>query len=253
MSMPIHNPCPACGSLQHYTLQDKRLQCAVCRKKYTVGSQRSKLTPLDLQHIADSFWQMIPAAAAAAEQGMNSKTPQKYYDLIRRTITDTNEELARERFGTAAVNPALFFEAAAGKGLGPGLLPLFCVAQLESEVVLLFPQDLLADGNFTLPGAAIAGWVYAKDSSAFTSLDISQIHFLPAAESTDEAPSPFWIYAKRGLVRYHAGFRKNFRLFMREMEFRFNNRTKAATPVLLLDILQGNFKNTGTGDENVQI
>jgi len=143
MSMPIdNNPCPACGSLQHYTLQDNRRQCAVCRKKYTAVSQRSKLTLLDFQHIADSFWQMTPAAAAAAEQGMNSKTLQKYYDLIRRTIAETNENRARKQFGTTAINPALFFANVAGKGLGPVLLPLFCVARQKDEVILLFPQAL---------------------------------------------------------------------------------------------------------------
>jgi transposase len=255
MSIPVHNnPCPSCGSLQHYTLQDNRLQCAACRKKYTVGSQRSKLSPLDFQHIADSFWQMTPAAAAATIQGLNSKTLQKYYDLIRRTISETNEERARKRFGTATINPAFFFASAAGKGLGSGQLPLFCVAQVNDEIVLLFPQALLAAGTCTISGAAIVGWVYAKDNSAFTSLDISRIHFMPAAEGTDEKTySSFWIYAKRGLVTYHGGFRKNFRLFMHEMEFRFNHRTKAVTPAFLLDILQGNIKNTGTGDENAPI
>jgi transposase-like protein len=34
----------------------------------------------------------------------------------------------------------------------------------------------------------------------------------------------FWGYAKRRLRAYHGGFKRNFRLFIREMEFRFNHR-----------------------------
>jgi transposase-like protein len=31
-------------------------------------------------------------------------------------------------------------------------------------------------------------------------------------------------YAKRRLKAYHGGFKRNFRLFIREREFRFNHR-----------------------------
>ncbi|HUT98430.1 MAG TPA: transposase, partial [bacterium] len=34
----------------------------------------------------------------------------------------------------------------------------------------------------------------------------------------------FWGYAKRRLKVYHGGFKRNFDLFIREMEFRFNHR-----------------------------
>ena len=34
----------------------------------------------------------------------------------------------------------------------------------------------------------------------------------------------FWGFAKRRLKMYHGGWKKNFRLFLKEMEFRFNHR-----------------------------
>lgn len=246
--------CPECGSIEHYTLKDSRLQCAICRKKYTLLSHRSKLSLQRLELVAQSFCQMTPAAATATEMEINSKTIQKYYDLLRRTLSEANVKRAIDQFGAATINPVFFHDCAAGKGLGPEMKPLFCLAKSEQGISLLFVQELPPDETATVATADILGWVYARDQNAFDSLDLDRIHFLSAAEkNVAEVSSLFWIYAKKGLVKYHGGFRKNFYLFMREMEFRFNNHDKDSTRAYLIKILQGDVNNTETGEDNVQV
>lgn len=240
--------------MQHYTLKDSRLQCAVCRKKYTVCSHRSKLSQHTLELIALNFCQMTPATAAATEMGINSKTIQKYYDLLRRTISETDEKQAIDHFGAATIDPALFYNYAAGKGLGAEIRPLFCLAKCADGISLLFAHLISPGETATVASTDILGWVYARDQKAFNTLDLDRIHFLSTAEK--DAPDtsyPFWIYAKKGLVKYHGGFRKNFYLFMREMEFRFNNHKKSSTQAYLINVLQGGLNNTETGDDNVQV
>ncbi|MHB8120701.1 MAG: hypothetical protein ACYDG4_00990 [Desulfuromonadaceae bacterium] len=246
--------CPECGGTQHYTLKDNRLQCAFCRKKYTLLSHRSKLSLSTLEHIALSFCQMVPATAAAAEIGVNSKTIQKYYDLLRRTVSEANKALAVRHFGAATIDPVLFYNGTGGKAQGAELKPLFCLAKSEAGISLLSTQMVLPGEAATVSNNDILGWVYARDHNAFESLDLDRIHFISTAEENAvDTSRSFWTFAKKGLVKYHGGFRKNFYLFMREMEFRFNNHSKDSTRSYLISILQGASNNTETGDDNVQV
>ncbi len=244
--------CPDCGSLQHYTLKDSRLQCVICRKKYTCR-HRSKLSRTTLERIALSFFQMVPAIAAAAEMGVNSKTIQKYYDLLRRTISEENKELAILHFGAATIDPEFFYNDAAGAELGAEKKPLFCLAKREEGVSLLFTQPSL-NKDFTAK-QTILGWVYARDDKAFDSLDLDRIHFIRTDEKkSGDTYNAFWVFAKKGLLKYHGGFKKNFYLFMREMEFRFNhNSNKDSSLSYLISMLQGDLNNTETGDDNAQV
>ncbi|MHB8057178.1 MAG: hypothetical protein ACYDHC_04705 [Desulfuromonadaceae bacterium] len=246
--------CPECGSPQHYVLKDNRLQCAFCRKKYTLLSHRSKLSLNTLEHIALSFSQMTPATATAAEMGVNSKTIQKYYDLLRRTVAEANEKLAVRHFGTATISPALFFGCTDFKVSGTEIKPLFCLVKRDEGISLLFARNTSPDATATVSRKDILGWVYARDNKAFDSLDLDRIHFISTAEENIvDASRHFWTFAKKGLVKYHGGFRKRFYLFMREMEFRFNNHGKDSTRSCLFSILQEASNTTETGDDNVQV
>ena len=246
--------CPACGSLQHYTLKDSRLQCACCRKKYTLPSHRCKLSLQIMERIALSYCQMTPATTAASEMGLNSKTIQKYYDLLRRTVSEANEKQAINMFGSATIDPALFYNYTACKGLGQGIKPLLCLAKNSDGISLLFVQAEPSGVSATVDNIDIIGWIYAREQNSFDSLDLDRINFLSTTENMiADATSQFWIFAKKGLVKYHGGFRKNFYLFMREMEFRFNNHNKGSTLAYLTNILQGDLNNTETGEDNVQV
>lgn len=185
--------------------------------------------------------------------GLNSKTIQKYYDLLRRTVSEANEKQAINTFGTATIDPALFYNCDC-KGVAPGMKPLLCLARNVEGISLLFVQSVSPCKTATVANTDIIGWIYAREQNAFDSLDLDRIHFLSTTEKNiADATNPFWTFAKKGLVKYHGGFRKNFYLFMREMEFRFNNHNKGSTLAYLTNILQGDLNNTKTGDDNVQV
>jgi transposase len=231
--------CPDCKSLQHYLLNDNRFQCAACRKKYTVGKHTSKLSLHTFLLIAQSFWRMVPATAAAAELGMNSKTLQKHYDVLRRAITAASEGYAIAQFGAARIDPALFHDAAAGMGLGSGVKPLFGLAHSLGKVSLLSAGEEVEGACADIAIPSLLGWVYARDHKALCAIDLDRTHFLATAgNNVNTAAATFWLTVKRGLVRYHGGFRKNFHLFVREMEFRFNNNDDESAVALLMEILQ---------------
>lgn len=229
--------CPACGSSGHYTLKDGRSQCTECRKKYTAATHRVRLSREALQTVAESFWRKIPACTAAAEQGMNSKTLQKYYDLIRRAISEQNELAAAERFGATRVDPALFRELSAKSSLLKEASPIFCLAQAGGKACLLFAADGAEAAWSGMDPTQVLGWVYAQNQATLRALDLDHMHFLPGAHGDAGGGKAFWVYAKKGLVKYHGGFRKNFPLFVHEMDFRFHADNEDAALERLTEIL----------------
>lgn len=48
----------------------------------------------------------------------------------------------------------------------------------------------------------------------------------------------FWIFAKQRLNIYHDGYKNNFYLFLKEMEFRFNNRNNKTVLNYLLHLFE---------------
>lgn len=190
-----------------------------------------------------SFWRMVPVSASASELGLNVKTLQKYHGRLRRMISEAGERTALGQLGAITAPAGHFYRSARERKLGAGVLPLFCLVLNGDKVLLLALEE--AEGslaNLGIPGTA--GWIYAHDQNAKDCLDLDRIHFLSvgnAKELRDQVG--FWINAKRRLVKYRGGFRKNFQLFMREMEFRFNNDNEDLTCDFLLDYLQNDTTN----------
>jgi uncharacterized Zn finger protein (UPF0148 family) len=238
MPMMDEIACPACGSPKHYRLKDERLQCAECRKKYSEATNRCRLSKETMQHMVRSFWRRDAASASACRLEVNLKTLQKYHHVLRRAISDAGDEYACRQFGGCKVDPVLFRAAAEARGIGGAAQPIFCVVLERDKLRLLSAED--AEGDFAdLQTVTSIGWIYARNREARVSLDLDRIHFLAVdTASGNSEPAGFWLQAKRGLVKYHGGFRKNFQLFMREMEFRFNNEDEETTCGILLDLLQ---------------
>lgn len=182
---------------------------------------------------------MLPASAAAEQQGVNSKTVQKCYDMLRRSISEVNEQFVLEQIGATVISAGLFAEVRVAHQLGSNVEPLFCLVRVSDKVLFLFVGSDVKEPQSAIKGPDIVGWVYAMDHKALVSLDLDRIHFLPVLQATaNHNENRFWIHAKHGLVRYHGGFRKHFTLFMREMEFRFNNQHEEAGLNVLIDMLQ---------------
>ncbi len=182
---------------------------------------------------------MIPASAAAEQQGVNSKTVQKCYDILRRNIAAVDEQIVREHIGATAISAGLFADVRVAHQLGSYVEPLFCLVRLGDKDFFLFVVSDAKEQPSAIIGPVILGWIYAKNQKALVALELDRIHFLPVAQATaNRTENRFWKHAKQGLVRYHGGFRKNFSLFMREMEFRFNNQNETSGLLVLMEMLQ---------------
>ena len=120
-----------------------------------------------------------------------------------------------------------------GRGAA-GKIPVFGLLKRRGEVRVVFPARVDAE---SLTGAikehvTAQSWVYSDSFSSYDRLKIDGFRHerINHSETFVEGKvhingiENFWGYAKRRLKLYHGGFKKNFPLFLKEMEFRFNQR-----------------------------
>jgi transposase len=241
--------CPNCRHNGFNLLADGRYQCKRCRKKFTPRQRKSRLPAPVIHDIANSFWQMVPAVSSSSRLGLNRKTIQRYYLILRLRILRERERALREQFGEISLDSAHFDRFFAG---GPGnsghdRAPVFGIVRRGGEAWVLLPGKTGDNGRIPDGEKRIAPdcWVYARDLGAYEAKDIDRFLCISAIDRERQGSCPFhgnnredfWLFAKHRLKKYYGGFKRNFPLFIREMEFRFNHRDDADAVVYLLELL----------------
>ena len=226
--------------------------CRACRRKFTPGRPATaKLRPAVTRELTRLFWLLVPAAAAARDLGVQRKTAQRHYDRLRRAVAAQAEhELASlpKIRGSVEVDESYFGghrKGKRGRGAG-GKLPVFGLLKRGGQVRVVFPDRL---DRATLTAAIRTNvrpqsWVYSDGLNVYDRLHLAGFKHrridhektLGRGRAHINGIENFWGFCKRRLKMYHGGWKHNFRLFIREMEFRFNHR-HAPDPVALLQQL----------------
>lgn len=173
----------------------------------------------------------------------------RYYTKIREGINAEREREFEMLSGEVEVDESYFGGHMKGKrGRGAGnKVPVFGLLKRNGEVRVLFPERI---DRATLQSAIKVhvqpeSWVYSDGLNVYDKLDIEGFHHARVChdetfvdgKSHINGIENFWGYAKRRLKMYHGGYKKNFKLFMREMEFRFNHRADELTTKHLYELL----------------
>ena len=238
-----HPRCPSCRSRDGYRLGDGRRMCRSCRRKYTPRrhARQAKVGPPTTRELTRLFWLLVPAAAAARDLGVGRKAAVRHYDRLRRVIAaDAERELAKLPYGSVEVDESYFGgyrKGKRGRGAAAGKMPVFGLLKRKGQVRVLFPERL---DKASLQDAIRANvrpqsWVYSDGYRAYDKLHLAGFRHvridhgqtLGKGRSHINGIENFWGFAKRRLKMYHGGWKRNFRLFIREMEFRFNHRHDA--------------------------
>lgn len=193
---------------------------------------------------------MVPAVSSSSRLGLNRKTIQRYYLILRLRIMRERERSFRELFGEISLDTAHFDGFIVG---GPGnslhdRSPVFGIIRRGGEAWVVLPGK--AGDNGRMPAAGEKRivpdcWVYARDLGAYETKDIDRFLCASASGRGRQVSCPwhgndredFWLFAKHRLKKYCGGFKRNFPLFIREMEFRYNHRDDADAVVYLLKLL----------------
>jgi transposase len=193
---------------------------------------------------------MVPAVSSSSRLGLNRKTIQRYYLIFRLRIMKERERALRELFGGITLDTAHFDGFFAGRmgNSGPDRSPVFGVIKRGGEAWVVLPEKTgdsdratAAEEKWIVPDC----WVYARNRDAYETKDIDRFLCVTGSGRERQGSCPlhgndrddFWLFAKHRLKKYYGGFKRNFPLFIREMEFRYNHRDDADAVVYLLKLL----------------
>lgn len=239
--------CPYCGGDHLYQLGDGRYKCRACQRKFSPTGRRSRLSTDAMEAIISGFAAGDPTSKVAAEAGLNLKTVQLYYGRIRELLAKDREEYLADCYGSAQVS-ADFFTDSELRGQWRNAEFIGCLIAQDTEMELLFVNEADTENSASLDSAAVAGWLVAADRRAMEDPQLDRI-FCLAGKNRKERARTFWINAKRRLSAYCGGFKKHFRLYLREMEFRNNMESTAAAREHIGELLDQT-TITPTGEED---
>jgi len=233
-----HVKCPQCNYRYHYHCADKRRKCKRCGKLFTYRPQgRRNALPLEQRdELARLFWLGVPSVRAARDLGIHRNTAYRYYKRIREAITADREAELSKLDGSIEADESYFGGVQKGKrGRGAaGKIVVFGLLKRGGEVRVFLPTRCTGDQIIGTIKANVQldSIVYTDSFSAYNKLSINGFHHERINHSKEFASGRnhingienFWGFAKRRLKMYHGGYKRNFHLFIREMEFRFNHR-----------------------------
>ena len=233
---PITNStlqCPTCSTSRLYQLADGRYKCSLCRRVFSAADNRhDKLAVAIREGLAKSFWNMDGTSDTSESFQINIKTVQKYFGILREKLAKQSQKELIQQLGSDSV-PETWFNQFPGRSYcGQNAQPVAAVIKNGSDIKLLFTAPVALRLCFAEDN--ILGWLYAQDSESMQRLNLDRIHC--QARDSDSIPltTPFWRFIKQGLIHYQGGFRHNFMQYLREMEFRYNDRLMQRGPDICL-------------------
>jgi transposase len=241
--------CPSCQSSEYYVMSRQRVRCKQCRKDLRpLGG-----TNFSLLNIPCSTWLIllklfelsISARKAAMEAGLSYKTTLKGYDIIRRAIT---EELAKSDDllkGEVEADEAYFGGKRKGKrGRGARAKTIvFGILERNHRVSVSIVPDVSAESLMkeTVKRVRRGSIVYTDRWKGYDSLmfcgyrhlSIDHRYKFKSGKVYINSIEGFWSFAKELLIKYHGISRQKFLYYIKEMEWRYNNKEKDLYGLLL--------------------
>lgn len=197
---------------------------------------RSHLTNRQLGQIIDFFVLEIPASKTAKTVGVNRHSVERVYHHLRTTIAIACEKES-PLGGDVEVDESYF----GGKRKGErgrqvvSKVPVFGLLKRSGKVYTRIVQDVSRSTLQKIIRTKVVpdSIIYSDSFSSYDGLVLDGFKHYRINHSHEFARGKhnhingienFWGYAKTRLRRYHGIPRKQFYLYLKEMEFRFNNR-----------------------------
>lgn len=228
--------CPTCSTTRLYRLADGRFKCSLCRRVFSFTDNRhSRLAAETRDSLAKAFWNMSGTSETAEMFHLNIKTVQKYFGLLREKLAKQSQKELIQQFGYDTIPNGYFDQFPSRTACGRNAQPLAAVVKTGSELKLLIADPVVE--HPVLPEGSILGWIYAQDSESIQRLSLDRIHCQSRDSDSTPLAMPFWQFIKQGLIHYQGGFRHHFNQYLREMEFRYNDRKIERGPDICLHYL----------------
>lgn len=233
--------CPACSfERKTYRLNDGLFKCGRCRRTFTdfTGTRLERLrVPLNtLAYLLHLFVLGVPAMRVHRETGMNIKTVERIFRLFRQAIYDDSLIELQKLSGQLELDETMFGGRRPGKrGWGAeGKTIVFGIYKRNGKVVVFpVPNRKAETLQPLIEQSTSKGSVYFTDDyEGYAIVEARGEHVTVIKEKGRPLVNDingiegFWSYAKTWLYHYRGVPRQYFHWYLKEIEWRFNNRDK---------------------------
>lgn len=281
---PKRTTCLRCNSRQISAISDGRFLCRKCHKLFSVltGTYLSNIRiPLDqLYEILYWFVYEFTANKTAKEIRVNQKLVHRFFSTIRKAIYDYEEKEIKKLFGTVEADETYIgpkFKnrrkklrdyyrrvkaVKRGRGAKNLLQTVFGLYQRNGIVYIEFIKDagkkILQDiikGRIVLESEVYTDtWKsyqgLKKQGYKHETIDHGQEEYVKQKKNKKihiNGIEGFWGYLKERLLKHHGVSETNLIYYVKEQEFRFNNR-HLSTDELVQKIIKILMKSSSPDD-----
>ncbi len=234
--------CIRCRSYKVYRLSGKRYRCGRCRYTFTDFTGRwinnLRISYKKWLWILKLFELEISARKIAQQVELSYPTVLKAVHLIRMAIIAADRGAEEFLKGEVEIDETYF----GGRRKGPrgrgarNKVPVFGILERNGIVRVDVLKDVTAETilNLTIKTVRRGSIVYTDRFKSYDSLMFCGYRHLRVDHSKRFSTGKvyinglegFWSYAKERLIKHHGVSKEKFPLYLKEMEFRYNNRHK---------------------------
>jgi transposase len=234
--------CPRCRAYKIYRIIGKRFRCKKC------GYTFHDFTGRWINKLRISFktwiWLIklfeleLSARRIAQQTKLSYPTVLKGVNFIRAAITANSLDASEFLSGEIEMDESYFGGRRKGnRGRGAaGKVPVFGILERNGIVRVEVIKDVTAQTllNFTVKTVRRGSIVYTDKFRSYDSLmfcgyrhiKIDHKKLFASGKVYINGVEGFWSYAKERLIKFHGISKEKFPLYLKEMEFRYNNRDK---------------------------
>ncbi len=242
-----HIFCANCGRADPYRLASGRFRCRRCKADFNLFSGRwlssVRLPPAQWLWMIKLFDLEVSTRRAAYELALSYPTALRAMDAIRGAIL-ANSQMPKELQGEVEADESYFGGKRKGKrGRGAaGKVPVFGIIERKGRVWVQPVEDVSAE---TLMGETVrkvrsGNLVYTDKWRGYDSLMFHGYGHLKINHSKHfvrervhiNGMEGFWAYAKQRLMKFHGVDSHKFPMYLKEQEFRYNNRDRDIFPLV---------------------
>jgi len=232
--------CIFCGKNKIYKLKDKRIKCKNCNKYYSLKKLKKDLI------ILYYFYLEISARRAANELNLEYKSVHKKFMQFRKLISDYCNQEAKKLNGELELDESYFGGKRKGnRGRGAkNKAIVFGILERKGKIYTKIVENVSAETLMNeIKNKTNKGSVFYTDGwKSYASLEqfgkhnvIDHDKELVNNHNHINGIEGFWSFAKERFHKYHGISKINYPFYVKEMEFRFNNRNENVFK-LLIDI-----------------
>lgn len=232
--------CPRCNGRKLYRLQDNRRRCAKCRFTFHDFTGRwinhGALTPDQWLRLIKLFELEISTRKIASQLGIAYNTAYKGITTIRMSILAHTNDCDLLLGGEVELDESYFGGRRKGKrGRGAaGKVPVFGILERDGLVIVNVVPDVRADTllELTVKKVRRGSVVYTDKYRGYDSLmfcgyrhlQVNHSKYFSRGKVYINGLEGFWSFAKERLMKHHGISPRRFPLYLKDMEFRYNNR-----------------------------